>query len=98
MSITLCLEKCPAGYEYKSGDVIGVGTVFPYEVNASLEECGERCLQNFDCNSFEHDAGRRQCNLNKELEPNSPKPNGNFVFCKNSGNHVCKELLNIHDC
>ena len=90
MSIILCSEKCPAGYEYQTGDVMGDGTVNckTCKSNASLEECGETCLQNFDCNSFEHDAGRRQCNLNIELEPNSPKPNENFVFCKNNGNHV----------
>ena len=85
-SIILCSEKCSAGYEYKRGDVNGVGTL-EHGVDASLEECGERCLQNSECHSYEHDAEKRQCNLNKELEPNAGR-NGNFVFCKNNGNHV----------
>ena len=85
----LCSEKCSAGYEYKRGDVNGVGTL-EHGVNASLEECGERCLQNSECQSYEHDAGKRQCNLNKELEPNAGR-HGNFVFCKHSGNHVWNE-------
>ena len=81
----MCSEKCSAGYEYKRGDVNDI-EILEHGVDASLEECGERCLQNKDCNSYEHDEEKRKCNLSKELEPNAGRP-GNFVFCKNSGNY-----------
>ena len=94
-SIILNSEKCSAGYEYKRGDINGFETV-EYGLNASLEECGERCLQNLACNSYEHDAGKRQCNLYKELEPNAGR-HGNFVFCKKSGNYFSNEYFNIQN-
>ena len=76
-----CVDKCPTGYDYQTGDVNGIGTL-EHGVVATLEECGERCTRNLECNSFEHRA--RECNLNKELEPNSPTYR-NFVFCSNNG-------------
>ena len=76
-----CVDKCPAGYDYKTGDINGVGTL-EHGVVATLEECGERCIRNAECNSFEHRA--RECNLNKEMEPNAPTYR-NFVFCSNNG-------------
>ena len=85
----MCTEKCPAGYQYEVGSVEGGGSL-EAGVNATLEECGERCLRNLECNSFEHRI--RECELNTEPEPTA-REFGNFVFCKNNGNKLKKVPL-----
>ena len=72
-----------------TGSVEGGGSL-EAGVNATLEECGERCLRNLECNSFEHQ--NLECNLNTEQEPNAPGYQ-NYVFCSNSGKILHKMMF-----
>ena len=77
------LGRCPKGYIYISGDIIGA--TLQGNIMATLQECAEKCNNNTECNSFEHSTTNDVCNLNKEAFPNGPKY-GNFVFCSKKGN------------
>ena len=77
------LGRCPKGYIYISGDIIGA--TLQGNIMATLQECAEKCNTDTKCNSFEHSSNQEVCNLNKEAFPNRHRYE-DFVFCSRKGN------------
>ena len=52
-----------------------------------IQECGQLCIDNPNCNSFEYSARQQNCYLNNAAEPNNKKYQ-DYEFCSKIGNDV----------
>ena len=82
-------KACPAGYEYRNGDVAGWGSNLGSKLSLTRQECADRCTEIDDCLSFEQSATKNLCNLNRIGEPNR-EPKDDYALCaKQRGMHFC---------
>merc|ERR1719320_2366655 len=73
-------QVCPAGYDYKEGDIQGWGQL-KGRINTTMEGCSDECNNQADCCSFEYSFSSGLCNLNKDCEPSLGKYK-DYHFCR----------------
>ena len=75
-----CLElHCPAGYDYKEGDIPGWGQL-KGRIETTMEGCSDECSNQAGCCSYEYSYSSGLCNLNKDCEPAVGKYK-DYLFC-----------------
>ena len=73
-------ERCPPGYARMFGDLPGWGTSLGSKIQATREQCANRCSHDDRCLSFEHSNTEFLCNLNTIEDP-SVKQYKDYIFC-----------------
>merc|ERR1719206_1275911 len=77
--IFFCTKGCPAGYDYKEGDIPGWGQL-KGRIETTMEGCSDECSNQAGCCSYEYSYSSGLCNLNKDCEPAVGKYK-DYLFC-----------------
>merc|ERR1719317_1566133 len=76
---TSSTTSCPAGYDYKEGDIPGWGQL-KGRIKTTMEGCSDECSNQAGCCSYEYSYSSGVCNLNKDCEPTVGKYK-DYLFC-----------------
>ena len=91
-TIIFLIGSCPVGFVYKDGYGFGKKLLEAFDFwemglrSGTRKVCGDKCLDNTNCLSFEHSEKYQKCFLVTASEPETDRKVADYIFCSKEGN------------